>query len=41
LSDGEEKTAGTDPLKADTDGDGINDKEDTFPLDPNDGNISQ
>ncbi|MCX5715608.1 MAG: FecR domain-containing protein [Candidatus Omnitrophica bacterium] len=33
LLDTEEATAGTDPLKPDTDGDGYNDKNDAFPLD--------
>lgn len=37
LKDYEEIALGTDPTKADTDGDGINDKEDEFPLDPNNG----
>lgn len=35
--DTQEVTAGTDPLKADTDGDGANDKDDAFPLDPTKG----
>ena len=34
ISDVEEKILGTDPLKADTDDDQVNDKEDVFPLDP-------
>lgn len=33
LSDSEESAHGTDPKKADTDGDGYNDKADVFPLD--------
>ncbi|MBL7022060.1 hypothetical protein ISR92_01955 [Patescibacteria group bacterium] len=33
LTDIEEDINGTDPLKADTDGDGVNDKEDNYPLD--------
>jgi len=35
LTDIEEDINGTDPLKADTDGDGVNDKEDNYPLDSN------
>ncbi len=34
-SDGQEFDRKTDPLKPDTDGDGVEDKEDAFPLDPN------
>jgi hypothetical protein len=34
LSDGAEIAAHTDPLKIDTDGDGVGDKDDAFPLDP-------
>lgn len=35
LLDTEEAKIGTNPLKADTDGDTVNDKDDPFPLDPN------
>ena len=35
LFDFEEEAFGTDPLKFDTDGDGVSDKLDDFPLDPN------
>jgi len=35
LSDAVEASIGTDPLKADTDGDNVNDPDDVFPLDPN------
>ena len=35
LTDAEEAALGTDPLKSDTDGDGVSDKNDAFPLDPN------
>lgn len=34
LLDTDETKIGTDPLKADTDGDGVNDGKDAFPLDP-------
>ncbi|MDP3985528.1 MAG: thrombospondin type 3 repeat-containing protein [bacterium] len=34
LSDSEEKKKGTNPLKSDTDGDGVNDADDVFPTDP-------
>jgi len=34
LNNTAEQKAGTDPTKADTDGDGLNDKQDPFPLDP-------
>lgn len=34
INDGIETTNGTNPLRADTDGDGVNDKDDAFPLDP-------
>ncbi|MHB1261514.1 MAG: hypothetical protein ACYC2H_07340 [Thermoplasmatota archaeon] len=34
LTNGQEEALGTDPTKADTDGDGVNDKDDPFPLDP-------
>ncbi|OGL66510.1 hypothetical protein A2856_02345 [Candidatus Uhrbacteria bacterium RIFCSPHIGHO2_01_FULL_63_20] len=34
LSDEVEKELGTSPTKADTDGDGVSDKDDVFPLDP-------
>lgn len=34
LSDAEEVALGTDPLNPDTDGDGVNDKDDYYPLDP-------
>lgn len=34
LTNGQEEALGTDPTKADTDGDGVNDKDDPFPTDP-------
>lgn len=34
LSDDQERAKGTDPFKVDTDGDGVNDGKDAFPLDP-------
>ncbi|MBI4281073.1 thrombospondin type 3 repeat-containing protein [Candidatus Uhrbacteria bacterium] len=34
LADEEEIQAGTDPRRADTDGDGVSDRDDVFPLDP-------
>lgn len=34
LSDLQEKAKGTDPLRKDTDGDGVNDAQDYYPLDP-------
>lgn len=34
LTNGQEEALGTDPNNADSDGDGINDKDDPFPLDP-------
>ena len=34
LTDAEEETLGTNRLLQDTDGDGVNDKDDAFPLDP-------
>lgn len=34
LSDTQEKAKGTDPLRKDTDGDGVNDGQDYYPLDP-------
>ncbi|MDO8425688.1 MAG: hypothetical protein Q7T01_04225 [bacterium] len=34
LYDFDEQRLGTDPLRADTDGDGVRDKQDAFPLDP-------
>ena len=35
MSDGQEFDRKTDPLNPDSDGDGVDDKEDAFPLDPN------
>jgi uncharacterized membrane protein YgcG len=40
LTNGQECALGTDPTKADTDGDGTNDKDDPFPLDPSKGGSS-
>lgn len=40
LTNGQECALGTDPTKADTDGDGTNDKDDPFPTDPTRGGAS-
>ncbi|HJQ93655.1 MAG TPA: hypothetical protein VJ874_05150, partial [Candidatus Thermoplasmatota archaeon] len=37
LTNGQEQALGTDPTNPDTDGDGANDKDDPFPLDPEQG----
>ncbi|MEM9681430.1 MAG: CAP domain-containing protein, partial [Bacteroidota bacterium] len=41
FTDTEEAARGTNPLKADSDGDGVNDRRDDFPLDPNRSDDSQ
>ena len=40
LTNAQEYAAGTNPNSADTDGDGVNDANDAFPNDPNDGSVS-